>query len=179
LRTLLLSYNKITDIEIIWQEECLQDLEILDVSSNQISNISDAVFNKYSLNYLNFENNNLSKLPTVLGFMKLLGLKVDGNPLKLIKRQVIEKGTVAIMEFLKNKHQGDPPARIGQREVFSGHQEETEENYYQEEPKNYQRPEPPRHRPPVREENMEVKQSKEEQAKMVASLEKEMKILEQ
>jgi hypothetical protein len=29
--------------------------------------------------------------------MKLMGLKVDGNPLKLIKRQVIEKGTVVLM----------------------------------------------------------------------------------
>jgi hypothetical protein len=41
--------------------------------------------------------------------MKLLGLKVDGNPLKLIKRQTIEKGTVAIMDFLRNRHQGDIP----------------------------------------------------------------------
>lgn len=81
------------------------------------------MFSKYSLNYLNFENNNLSKLPTVLGFMKLLGLKIDGNPLKLIKRQVIEKGTVAIMDFLRNKHQGDPPVRMKEhKECLSHHQ---------------------------------------------------------
>ena len=54
----------------------------------------------------------MSRIPTVLGFMKLLGLKVDGNPLKLMKRQVIEKGTVSIMDFLRNKHQGDPPVRV-------------------------------------------------------------------
>lgn len=66
---------------------------------------------KYSLNYLNLENNSLTKIPTVLGFMKLLGLKVDGNPLKLIKRQVIEKGTVALMDFLRTKHVGDPPIK--------------------------------------------------------------------
>jgi hypothetical protein len=29
--------------------------------------------------------------------MKLMGLKVDGNPLKQIKRQIIEKGTVVLM----------------------------------------------------------------------------------
>ena len=74
--------------------------------------MSEKVFSKGSLNYLNLENNNLSKLPTELGFMKLLGLKIDGNPLKLIKRQVIEKGTVAIMDFLRNRHQGEPPRRI-------------------------------------------------------------------
>jgi hypothetical protein len=43
--------------------------------------------------------------------MKLLGLKVDGNPLKLMKRQVIEKGTVAVMDFLRNRHSGDLPIR--------------------------------------------------------------------
>jgi len=81
------------------------------VSNNQLTDISDNVFMKYSLNYLNLENNSLTKIPTVLGFMKLLGLKVDGNPLKLIKRQVIEKGTVALMDFLRTKHVGDPPIK--------------------------------------------------------------------
>jgi hypothetical protein len=42
----------------------------------------------------------------VLGFMKLSALKVDGNPLKLIKRTVIDKGTIALLEFLRTKHQG-------------------------------------------------------------------------
>ena len=111
LRTLMLSYNKLSDIEILWNDEYLPKLGIVEVSSNQLTNVSDEVFCKSSLNDLNLENNNLSKLPTVLGFMKLLGLKIDGNPLKLIKRQVIEKGTVAIMDYLRNKHVGDPPVR--------------------------------------------------------------------
>lgn len=50
--------------------------------------------------------------------MKLLGLKIDGNPLKFIKRQVIEKGTVAIMEFLRNKHAGDPPIRPNSKKII-------------------------------------------------------------
>jgi Leucine-rich repeat (LRR) protein len=64
---------------------------------------------RVSLNYLNVENNNLSKVPTVLGFMKLSGLKIDGNPLKLIKRAVIDKGTVAILDYLRTKHSGNLP----------------------------------------------------------------------
>jgi Leucine-rich repeat (LRR) protein len=75
--------------------------------------MSDDVFNKSSLTFLNIANNNLTKIPTVLGFMKLLGLQIDGNPLKLIKRQVIDKGTVAIMDYLRTKHAGDPPVRSG------------------------------------------------------------------
>ena len=83
---------------------------MIDVSNNQISDISDNVANRYfTLNFLNLENNSLIKLPTVLGFMKLTGLKVEGNPLKLIKRPVIAKGTVALLEDLRNKHVGDPP----------------------------------------------------------------------
>jgi Leucine-rich repeat (LRR) protein len=83
----------------------------LDVSNNIIDDVSDLIFVKNSLNYLNLENNNLSRLPTVLGFMKLMGLKVDGNPLKQIKRPIIEKGTVVLMDFLRNKHVGDPPIK--------------------------------------------------------------------
>jgi Leucine-rich repeat (LRR) protein len=72
-------------------------LEVLDVSNNRIEDISDGIYLRVGLNYLNVENNNLTKIPTVLGFMKLSGLKIDGNPLKLIKRAVIDKGTVAIL----------------------------------------------------------------------------------
>ena len=71
--------------------------------------ISDNVYKRVGLNYLNIENNSLTKIPTLLGFMRLSGLKIDGNPLKLIKRTVIDKGTVAIMDYLRTKHIGDPP----------------------------------------------------------------------
>lgn len=44
--------------------------------------------------------------------MKLKSLKVEGNPLKLIKRSVIEKGTVSVLEFLRTKHVGNPPTDL-------------------------------------------------------------------
>lgn len=111
LRTLHLSYNKISSIEPVFEANVLEKLEVLDVSNNAIDDVSDNVFSKTALNYLNLENNNLTKIPTLMGFMKLSGLKVDGNPLKLMKRQVIEKGTVAIMEFLRTKHTGPLPEK--------------------------------------------------------------------
>lgn len=64
------------------------------------------MYYKPALNFLNVENNSLTKLPTLLGFMKLSALKVDGNPLKLIKRTVIDKGTIALLDFLRTKHVG-------------------------------------------------------------------------
>lgn len=81
----------------------------MDVSNNQISEISDNIYKRIKLNYFNIENNNFTKLPTVLGFMKLSGLKIDGNPLKLIKRTVIDKGTVAILEYLRTRYSGPLP----------------------------------------------------------------------
>jgi hypothetical protein len=42
--------------------------------------------------------------------MNLSGLKIDGNPLKLIKRTLIDKGTPAILEYLRSRHQGPPPS---------------------------------------------------------------------
>lgn len=44
--------------------------------------------------------------------MKLKSLKIDGNPLKLIKRGVIEKGTVTIMDHLRTRHVGNPPTDL-------------------------------------------------------------------
>ena len=49
-------------------------------------------------------NNDLNKLPNLLGFHKKLSmLSVEGNPLKSIRRAVIEKGTIAILKFLRDK----------------------------------------------------------------------------
>lgn len=44
--------------------------------------------------------------------MKLSAFKVEGNPLKLIKRPTIMKGTVALLEDLRTKHVGNPPQSL-------------------------------------------------------------------
>ncbi len=112
LRTLYISYNQIRSIDDVWAKGNLPRLEVLDASNNALTDLSDEVYFKAGLNFLNIENNSLTKLPTVLGFMRLSALKVDGNPLKLIKRAVIDKGTVALMEFLRTKHMGEIPHAI-------------------------------------------------------------------
>ena len=49
-------------------------------------------------------NNELTSFPTLIGFHKnLSSLQVDGNPLKQIRRQIIDKGTAGLMEFLRDK----------------------------------------------------------------------------
>ena len=104
-----MSYNQIRNVEDIWRKENLPRLQVLDISNNGLGDLSDQIFHKANLNFLNVQNNSLTKLPTVLGFMKLSSLKVDGNPLKQIKRAVIDKGTIALLDFLRTKHMGEVP----------------------------------------------------------------------
>jgi Leucine-rich repeat (LRR) protein len=98
----------------------------LDLSNNQLTEVPESIADlNDTLNFLNVENNNIQKLPTILGYMKLTGLKIDGNPLKQIKRAVIDRGTVGIMEDLKNKHIGIRPNNLG-RGIVKTHKRNTE-----------------------------------------------------
>ena len=47
-----------------------------------------------NLNFFNIQNNELKNLPNGLGMIKKLkSLNIDGNPIKLIRRAVLDKGT--------------------------------------------------------------------------------------
>jgi len=49
----------------------------------------------------------MKTIPTILGFLPLKTIQIDGNPTKLISRTLIEKGAAHILEYLKNKHPFD------------------------------------------------------------------------
>ena len=80
-------------------------LEVIDVGNNRISEIPIAlVFYLAKMTTLAAVNNDLSSLPHWLGFHKTIqSVNVEGNPMKRIRRQVIEKGTQAILLFLRDK----------------------------------------------------------------------------
>ena len=80
----------------------------MDLSNNKIQVIDDQVMRLNNLAHLNLENNEISKLTTVLGFMNLKSILLGGNYLKSMLL-VIEKGTVQILEYLKNRHMGPIP----------------------------------------------------------------------
>lgn len=169
LRTLHLSYNGITDVDELWNPNILTDLEVVDLSNNQIMDISDNVYYRAGLNYLNIENNNMTRIPTILGFMRLSGLKVDGNPLKLIKRAVIDKGSVAILDYLRTKHVGDPPQPQPQKEKPKPPQYAPEQpNYpYETEHKLVE--------PPKQQHSQADRQQEQERQRRVKELEAEIK----
>lgn len=54
---------------------------------------------------MNIGNNDINHLPNLLGLHPVLKtLQIDGNPMKSIRRAVIEKGADAIMKFLRDKY---------------------------------------------------------------------------
>ena len=58
-----------------------------------------------NLNFLNLINNDLSNIPHLFGLHKTLKtLQLDGNPLKTLRRPILEKGTDAVLKYLRDKY---------------------------------------------------------------------------
>uniref|UniRef100_A0A7S0YIR7 Uncharacterized protein n=1 Tax=Polytomella parva TaxID=51329 RepID=A0A7S0YIR7_9CHLO len=85
-------------------------LRVLDVSSNRIAALpNDIDVFSSALEELFLANNDLNGLPPSLGLMgaesggKLHALTLEGNPIRSIRRAIIEKGTLAVLEYLRGK----------------------------------------------------------------------------
>jgi Leucine-rich repeat (LRR) protein len=57
------------------------------------------------LDELILSNNDLGSLPPQLGLLSdtLKALQLDGNPLRAIRRPVLDKGTPAVLQYLKER----------------------------------------------------------------------------
>jgi len=81
----------------------MEDLRLLRLPDNQIVSISAEVARLTNLDELDVTNNNLSTLPAELGLLPLRSLGVEGNMLRMIRRAVIDRGTQALLEHLRDK----------------------------------------------------------------------------
>ena len=54
---------------------------------------------------LNLTNNNIGSLPPKLGLLgeKLKVLRIEGNPLRSIRRSILDKGTSAVLLYLQSR----------------------------------------------------------------------------
>lgn len=104
LRTLNLSQNRIQMLNEICRNS-FSNLDTLDLSNNKIHDIPIAfVYFLSSLSSLNITNNDIVKLPSLLGLHRnLREIQIEGNPLKSIRRSIIEKGSATILAYLKDK----------------------------------------------------------------------------
>lgn len=78
---------------------------MLDLGNNKIAEVPVALVHYCkNLNTLNLVNNDLFSLPSLLGLhANLRNLQIEGNPMKQIRRPVIEKGSEAVLRYLHEK----------------------------------------------------------------------------
>ena len=101
--------NRLTDVRELCRPEFSARLEVIDLGNNKIKELPIALVHYLSnMTLLNLQNNDLSQVPNLLGHHKnLKTLQLDGNPLKAVRRAVIEKGTETILKYLGDKYVED------------------------------------------------------------------------
>ncbi|KAG1675954.1 hypothetical protein FOA52_014198 [Chlamydomonas sp. UWO 241] len=83
----------------------LRALRTLNLSGNKIVAVPDEVGHScQSLEELDLSNNELATLSPYLGQLtQLRSLSLDGNPLRTMRRAVLDKGTLAVLEYLRER----------------------------------------------------------------------------
>ena len=83
----------------------VKGLRRLSLSENKIAELPTDITRLSHLTFLDMRSNDVSKLPAELGLMDatLSTLLVEGNPLRSIRRAIIDRGTAAVLEYLRNK----------------------------------------------------------------------------
>ncbi|XP_078621205.1 uncharacterized protein LOC144887686 [Branchiostoma floridae x Branchiostoma japonicum] len=80
----------------------LVQLTYLDISGNRFTSVPEQIMNLSNLYYLDLSGNRISRLPLTLSRLtKLEGMIISRNPLTYPPADVCEKGTAAIMDFLR------------------------------------------------------------------------------
>ena len=81
----------------------MERLRVLRLADNKIREAPAATARLKRLEELDLTNNDVATLPPQLGLLQLRSLGVEGNPLRMIRRAVVEKGTAALLRHLRDK----------------------------------------------------------------------------
>ena len=87
----------------IFPPDLPENIMILELRDNKIVALPDNIISFGKLERLDIANNNISKLLPEIGNMSLKALVLDGNPLKSIRRDIISRGTQAVLKHLKSR----------------------------------------------------------------------------
>jgi Leucine-rich repeat (LRR) protein len=108
LDSLLISDNELPHLEDAGLEACSM-LTVLDAKDNKLTRLSVEV-TALPLKVLDVSNNDLSDLPPELGMVvSLRRLLLDGNPMKKIRRALLDQGAEALKKYLRTRL-SDPEA---------------------------------------------------------------------
>ncbi|KAK9817027.1 hypothetical protein WJX72_008577 [[Myrmecia] bisecta] len=83
----------------------LTTLRTLDISNNQIAEVPERVTQLTRLEQLNLCNNDVAGLPARMGLMvdHLRVLQLDGCRIRSIRRPILDRGTRAVLEYLRDR----------------------------------------------------------------------------
>eukprot|EP00095_Tigriopus_kingsejongensis_P010638 maker-scaffold1028_size131186-snap-gene-0.53 protein:Tk10638 transcript:maker-scaffold1028_size131186-snap-gene-0.53-mRNA-1 annotation:"hypothetical protein CAPTEDRAFT_182426" len=103
LQEIHLGHNLIVEIEPE-QLEPIANVKQIDLCYNKLKIIPDEIINLKSLERLDVSNNDLAGLPYALGTLpNLKWLQIEGNPIKTIRRDIIQRGTDGLMKYLRSR----------------------------------------------------------------------------
>ncbi|XP_051481609.1 leucine-rich repeat-containing protein 40 isoform X2 [Apus apus] len=107
-------------IEILNAESLkhLNSLSVLELRDNKIKSVPDEITLLQKLERLDLANNDISRLPYTLGNLpQLKFLALEGNPLRAIRRDLLEKGTQELLKYLRSRIQDDVTSPNGEPPV--------------------------------------------------------------
>ncbi|KAM0906573.1 hypothetical protein ACQ4PT_016705 [Festuca glaucescens] len=83
----------------------LKQLRILNLSQNHLTTVPEGIKDFTVLVELDLSDNNITALPAELGLLEpnLQVLRLDGNPLRSIRRTILDRGTKAVLTYLKER----------------------------------------------------------------------------
>ncbi|XP_071952369.1 leucine-rich repeat-containing protein 40-like [Antedon mediterranea] len=100
--------NRISEITAGHLEH-LTSVSVLDLRDNKVKELPEKIILLQDLNRLDLSNNDLSTLPFKLGTLPLLkSLVLEGNPMRGIRRDIVRRGTVGLMKYLRDRIQEEP-----------------------------------------------------------------------
>nr|CAD7455508.1 unnamed protein product [Timema tahoe] len=117
LKELHLGRNNISELNVETIES-LGHVRVLSLRDNKLSVLPEEINILQHLVRLDLVNNSLTTLPRCLGFLPhLQNLQVEGNPLRSVRSDIVQCGTVRLMKFLRQRVEGEEGVpRPGSRE---------------------------------------------------------------
>ncbi|KAJ4455357.1 putative leucine-rich repeat family protein [Paratrimastix pyriformis] len=87
----------------------LSNLRTLDYRENKVSEVPEGLTRLEYLGSLDLTMNGLEQIPAFLGFMpRLRVLLLEGNPCRALRREILAKGSVGVLAWLRSRAQGGP-----------------------------------------------------------------------
>jgi len=121
LKEVSLANNQLTEVP----KGLPKTISILKLSDNKIKKLGDEVLSVTKLERLDLTNNDLTQIsPYISNMPNLKVLNLEGNPIKSIRRDIINRGSAAVLKYLQTRI----PASEEDKKEISGTLPQSESN---------------------------------------------------